>query len=290
MKERYDEKNNFLTKLIQIICVVIIIIVLISFLFFLFNTASFIASVKNTVKESSTSIVEIFMGTSKNVEKITPEELRLAQNYIAEAEKYFSNSSANSIISIIYAFATTVILTAGAFLLGKITKKSDKVNKKIDISEKRIKELKKYYLRLFDFQNITSYMLYAIVLIRECEFNIEKFLDNFKVLNDITNKLEMIPKKYRSIGIDEIKLRFGNDLLSSGFGTSLNLIFVEFKNKYKGLLKHYISYHAQFDNDFKYDDTETKYYCINDIINDIIAKQNNGFFKIDKSNATPFEP
>lgn len=287
MNKKTDYPHNFMSSMIGFICTIIIAVILISFLYYLFDVASFSASVKNTVEISCQSIISMFENSSSETEKLTIEELRSATNYIVEAGEYFSVVSNNNLISVIYAFATTVILSVGAFVLAKISKKgeevngklrkfnetSDNLNRDIKESEKRIDNIKDEYSKLLDLQNITSYILYANLMINECERNLENNIDNFKLLNDIVNKLKMIPNEYREIYSDKMEDKFGGDLGCQNLGKTLQLNFIEFKDKYKGLIKRYTDCG-------KKDHTKGQYNCIDDIIEDILAKQNDGFYKI----------
>lgn len=287
MKPTKKKPRNFISGLAQVICTIITIVVLISFLYYLFDVASFSASVKNTVEVSCKTLISLFENDSPEAEKLTAEELRAATNYIIEAGEYFSVASNSNMISIIYAFATTVILTAGAFVLGKITKKSEEantnlteLNNKASESEKHIANIESVYSSLLDLQNITSYMLYANILINDCENNLANGTDNFKLFNELVNKLKMIPDEYRKITSDEMEDKFGGDLGCKDFGKTLFLTFVDFRNNYKRLIKQYVDYHCANDSQFKKNYIETSYDCINDIIDDIIEKQNNKFYEI----------
>lgn len=284
--------QRFISAMLGFICTVIIAVVLISFLYYLFDVASFFASIKNTVEVSCQSIISMFENSSSETEKLTIEELRSATNYIVEAGEYFSVAANSNLISVIYAFATTVILSAGAFVLAKTSKKGEEVNGKlsefIEISdkirndltesEKRIDHIKDKYSKLLDLQNITSYILYANMMINECERNLENNIDNFKLLNDIVNKLKMIPNEYREIYSDNMDDKFGGDLGCLDFGKTLKINFNEFKDKYKGLIKRYADFHL-VNGGGKKDYTKSQYNCINDIIDDILTKQNDGFYE-----------
>lgn len=67
----------------------------------------------------STGLPKKDRDASKSSTKLTVEELKTAQNYIAEAGEFFSVSANNSILSIIYAFVTTVLLSIGSFFVRK---------------------------------------------------------------------------------------------------------------------------------------------------------------------------
>lgn len=281
--------KDWLSNVIQVICGFLIVAILICFVYVLFDITSFISNVQSTVKASCSSIAEFFSDNS-TVTQITIDELKAATDYISKSEEYFSTVSTNSIISIIYAFATTVILTAGALVLGRIAKKSESVDKKLNEFDDKsnsltnnvndvatnIKVLSNNYFELLNLQNIISYMLYANVLIKECKVNLDVGKDNFSLLNDVSNKLKMIPDSYINLTVKEIKSKYSNN---SNFGNTLLFGFLELENQYRGLIKHYIDYYSDTGNEeYKKLYKDSKYNSIKDIIDDIEEKLNDGFY------------
>lgn len=291
------KKDAVLINGIIIICVILTIVALLSFLFVLFGTASFIASVKNTVSESLNSLLNLY-NSSQTGQLLTAEELREAQNYISEAREFFSVSSNNTVISIIYAFSTTIILTIGTLVVGRLTKKSDevheqleqfkkcsgnlsnkisKMNNQLTSSEKRMKMLQQSCAFLLDLQNIYSNIHYSLILLRECENNLSSQSDNFRLLNNISSRLMMIPQQYRDVKIEKIKESFVQ-VDSADFSVSLYLNLVEFANQYKSLVKHYIDYYSDSGKQVKHLEKQICCDSIDEIINDINVRLNNDFF------------
>lgn len=282
--------NKFLKTTANIISVLILTIITLCFLYVLFDTASFIGSVKETVNSSCQTLIEMFKDSNNN--RLSIEELKAAYAYIAESNEYFSTVSNNSIISIIYSFATTIILSAGTFALKKIVEKSDdaegklntlksksnELNEKFENIENKIKSLNKSCEELLELQNVTSYILYTLILIRDCESNLESGEDNFKLLNDITTQLTTIPNRYRKLKINELESCFINRNCSK-IEKAQYLSFTELKNKYTGLIKHYIDFYKE-NNMVQAKDVPEAFETINCIIEDIYRRQNSNFFKI----------
>ena len=277
--------NNGFKKFLLWLSILLSIIVVISFLFVLFDTSSFVASVRQTFEQTCESLIDIYTIDDGDSIKITAEELKAAQSYISEAGEFFSVSANNSILSIIYAFVTTIMLSIGSFLLGKITLKSSEIEKDLNDLRKNIENdsteinnLKRINTQLLEFQNVISYILFSTILIFDCEKNLRIKADNFKILDDITNRLGMIPDSIRCINMNQLDVNSEDSEVEK----SLLSNFEDFRRLYIGLIKHYIDYYKDHPNDSdnkeKIKDIERELSNIDEIIEDIQRRLNSGFF------------